>query len=86
MLVLVIFIYFCCYTDKLFEEIDWGTDRVFYQQKQIAESLGVKINVLPQMLQDVVRGKCEGFFFYFTDFSQQIIVHMMTNCKSISIS
>ena len=34
--------------------MDWGTEKVFSQQKQVAESLDVKLDVLPQIIQDVV--------------------------------
>ena len=47
--------YSCGYfIGKLFEGMDWGTDKVFSQQKQVAESLDVKLDVLPQILKDVV--------------------------------
>ncbi len=42
-------------TGSLFEGMNWGTDKVFGQQKQVAESLAVNIDVLSlESLQDVV--------------------------------
>ena len=58
--------------DSVFEDIEWGTSKVFLQQINRAESLQASISVLPTVLQDVVtiiidyckiRNICEGLFF-----------------------
>lgn len=40
--------------DSVFEDIDWGTDKVFLQQINKAEMLKAFISILPIILQDVV--------------------------------
>ena len=42
-------------SENLFDGINWGTSEVFKQQSKVAKSLGIKLDVLPQILQDVVR-------------------------------
>lgn len=46
--------FYCNISDEIFDNIDWGTDRVFLQQLNNAENLGASIKVLSTELQDVV--------------------------------
>ncbi|KAK6175728.1 hypothetical protein SNE40_014121 [Patella caerulea] len=39
--------------DKIFVGIDWGTDKVFQQQKEILSNLGINLHILPKVLKDV---------------------------------
>ncbi|XP_050414096.1 uncharacterized protein LOC126828369 isoform X2 [Patella vulgata] len=39
--------------DKIFVGVDWGTDKVFQQQRQILSNLGINLHILPQVLKDV---------------------------------
>ena len=41
-------------SDKLFENIEWGTSSVFKQQLTQALSVGASPEILPVVLQDVV--------------------------------
>ncbi|KAL4225796.1 hypothetical protein ACF0H5_013787 [Mactra antiquata] len=41
------------YIDKIFDDIDWGTDKVFIQQIKNADNVGAMVQVLPVVLQDV---------------------------------
>lgn len=41
------------YVERIFEDIDWGTDKVFLQQVNKAKALNANISILPVELQDV---------------------------------
>ncbi|XP_053377641.1 uncharacterized protein LOC123529317 [Mercenaria mercenaria] len=41
------------YIDDVFEDIEWGTDKVFLQQINKAETLQASVSILPVILQDV---------------------------------
>ena len=40
--------------DKVFSNITWGTDSVFKEQTDRAESLGISLGILETVLPDVV--------------------------------